>query len=478
MSRRINFSRRGELIVGQTALSSNQPPGYGAYSPAVVNENSSNLENMRYVPPASTHEKYTTFMSTLGSTKESILSSSGFGPFGQSVSHPSELSANGGAKTYLSKPSNNYGEKSAGLGMYAGQCESVPFAEKNAGWERNSQVGLPDRVTRGSNQLKLRDETVNSYAPYYNPARTGVADPKPTATSLTGFDSQLRQTPGDFSDPQSISKSRPQYAFPSNYKFDFKSYDNYRRPSVSESQTVKESELAYESAKRQDYQRSTVGARESVHALLGPPEDVTTEKSKQKEMAPKLTHQKSSQIPVEALLADETPQLKETPQLEPFRPSPPVVPHVEAPIKVNPEPVQPTPEAEAQTDLYECYEGCGRMFSKEALKHHEKICKKIFQSKRKVFNSQLKRIQNEKNAAENGAPVVLPQNGKTAGGKPNNKKTWEKQSSQLRAEMQRAKGKKENPPAKQVREIGAKKPANRDAKGRDTNAGAPQNKAK
>ena len=31
--------------------------------------------------------------------------------------------------------------------------------------------------------------------------------------------------------------------------------------------------------------------------------------------------------------------------------------------------------------------GCGRMFNANAIEKHEKVCQKVFQQKRKVFNS-------------------------------------------------------------------------------------------
>ena len=40
-----------------------------------------------------------------------------------------------------------------------------------------------------------------------------------------------------------------------------------------------------------------------------------------------------------------------------------------------------------ETELVECGEGCGRMFSTNVIEKHEKICKKVFQSKRKAFDS-------------------------------------------------------------------------------------------
>ncbi len=38
-------------------------------------------------------------------------------------------------------------------------------------------------------------------------------------------------------------------------------------------------------------------------------------------------------------------------------------------------------------ELIECTMGCGRSFKSDLIKKHMKICKKVFQSKRKVFDS-------------------------------------------------------------------------------------------
>lgn len=38
-------------------------------------------------------------------------------------------------------------------------------------------------------------------------------------------------------------------------------------------------------------------------------------------------------------------------------------------------------------DLVECSAGCGRRFNSQAVEKHEKICRKVFQEKRKVFDS-------------------------------------------------------------------------------------------
>jgi hypothetical protein len=45
--------------------------------------------------------------------------------------------------------------------------------------------------------------------------------------------------------------------------------------------------------------------------------------------------------------------------------------------------------------LVECSEGCGRKFKEDVLEKHEKICRKVFQDKRKVFDSAAMRKQEE-----------------------------------------------------------------------------------
>lgn len=45
-----------------------------------------------------------------------------------------------------------------------------------------------------------------------------------------------------------------------------------------------------------------------------------------------------------------------------------------------------------ESDLITCSAGCGRKFNPDSIEKHEKVCKKVFQSKRKEFNTQSKRI--------------------------------------------------------------------------------------
>lgn len=50
---------------------------------------------------------------------------------------------------------------------------------------------------------------------------------------------------------------------------------------------------------------------------------------------------------------------------------------------------------QAECDLVECPEGCGRKFNRKALEKHAKACKLVFMSKRKEFNSEAKRFVNK-----------------------------------------------------------------------------------
>lgn len=98
-------------------------------------------------------------------------------------------------------------------------------------------------------------------------------------------------------------------------------------------------------------------------------------------------------------------------------------------------PEAPTKEEE----LFECFEGCGRFFTRAALKHHEKACKKVFQSKRKAFNIKAKRLELKNQE--------IP---KTLGNTTNHKTTdkqkkvqvpkWKLESAQLRVNLKQARG--------------------------------------
>jgi len=80
--------------------------------------------------------------------------------------------------------------------------------------------------------------------------------------------------------------------------------------------------------------------------------------------------------------------------------------------------------------LFECPEGCGRSFRKEALERHIKVCKKVFQTKRKEFEIQEKRMLNkeQKILAKKGERKMEVQ--KNLNNK--NKKKWMKESEKFR----------------------------------------------
>ncbi|KAL4466340.1 hypothetical protein ABPG72_020189 [Tetrahymena utriculariae] len=58
-----------------------------------------------------------------------------------------------------------------------------------------------------------------------------------------------------------------------------------------------------------------------------------------------------------------------------------------------------------EQDLIECPEGCGRKFAENILEKHAKVCKKVFQQKRRVFNSAAQRQLDEE---EGGGGVGIP----------------------------------------------------------------------
>ena len=86
-------------------------------------------------------------------------------------------------------------------------------------------------------------------------------------------------------------------------------------------------------------------------------------------------------------------------------------------------------------EIYKCNEGCGRSFIKSVLSKHEKICKKIFQKKRKKFNSlkqrepeniKLKKVKKIKNKNKNKIKKIPK---------------WKLESAKLRTLLGQARGK-------------------------------------
>ena len=93
---------------------------------------------------------------------------------------------------------------------------------------------------------------------------------------------------------------------------------------------------------------------------------------------------------------------------------------------------------DAQEDLVLCPDGCGRSFKEEALEKHVRICKKVFQSKRKKFDMSKQRVEDNeqkqlmKQGVKENTKLDTKANAKKA--------KWKAQSEQLRAQMQSNRG--------------------------------------
>lgn len=95
--------------------------------------------------------------------------------------------------------------------------------------------------------------------------------------------------------------------------------------------------------------------------------------------------------------------------------------------------------------LKQCPEGCGRTFKEEALEKHMKICKKVFQSKRKKFDITKQRLEpeqqgNYKLGGGNGGPKKNANKFDTIKNKNAGKQKWKAQSEALRAQMTQMRG--------------------------------------
>jgi hypothetical protein len=91
-------------------------------------------------------------------------------------------------------------------------------------------------------------------------------------------------------------------------------------------------------------------------------------------------------------------------------------------------------------------EQCGRSFNENAFERHEKICKKVFVEKRKVFQSAEARLQGLEGSSELIANAKEIQKDLAGGGngvkkeKEKKKNKWRLQSEQLRSAMQAMRG--------------------------------------
>jgi hypothetical protein len=101
---------------------------------------------------------------------------------------------------------------------------------------------------------------------------------------------------------------------------------------------------------------------------------------------------------------------------------------------------------EEDLELIPCPEGCGRSFKEESLAKHVKVCKKVFQTKRKKFDStahrivddeQYKYVQQTKGNEKRTAKASSENRGGASGKKVSK---WKQQSEQLRAGLRLAKG--------------------------------------
>lgn len=89
--------------------------------------------------------------------------------------------------------------------------------------------------------------------------------------------------------------------------------------------------------------------------------------------------------------------------------------------------------------LYECQQ-CGRSFKRDALEKHQKVCKKVFQLKRREFEVEEKRVVDEKQkllAQKGKRKMEVDKNLKKGKGK-----KWKKQSEGLRQLIKKKGGKK------------------------------------
>ena len=99
----------------------------------------------------------------------------------------------------------------------------------------------------------------------------------------------------------------------------------------------------------------------------------------------------------------------------------------------------------AQNDKYEevfpCPEGCGRSFKAETLEKHRKVCKKVFQTKRKQFDETAMRLEGVVEDPSMIKQVKKKIQSKQPDPKTNTKKAgWKAQSEAFRAQMKAAQG--------------------------------------
>jgi len=120
------------------------------------------------------------------------------------------------------------------------------------------------------------------------------------------------------------------------------------------------------------------------------------------------------------------------------------------PLKGSNDNNEPAPYAESGPQR-ECPMGCGRSFNVEALEKHAKICQKVFQSKRKKFDSSQQRQLDEQAEVERenryNNPYPSKNKGKAPAGRAGpggnakgGKAKWKAESEAFRANLKAARG--------------------------------------
>ena len=92
--------------------------------------------------------------------------------------------------------------------------------------------------------------------------------------------------------------------------------------------------------------------------------------------------------------------------------------------------------------MVQCSKGCGRQFSTQAIAKHEKVCEKVFQSKRKAFNSAAHRQADVEGDFKMPPPPPPVKEEKVKNTKAKEEKIpkWKQQSAAFRAGLKQGKG--------------------------------------
>lgn len=438
MSRRINFSRRGEVIVGQNPsqsqhmniaedLAENSQILFKQKEPMTskINFYGSKIDRSRdFNPEKDTSKENRNEPNTHSQNKLDSIFSSNY----QNNNESSRWACNKKGNDLISP------------------LDDFANLEKSTMMEKNGSLVLKMRNIAQINNAKFAEDTLNLYAPQYKPTSN-----QHSSLNQSKFDINF-QKPKDFNFSRNLAKkdidynqtenqkhfdffqkkeqnNKPNYEFPSNYKFDYKTYDNYRKTSIATGQNIQDfeytkknqtcpypdlndmnvkqngdpfsSNIDYEIALQHKFD-NTISQNQQLEKLDNTLKDDFETNKKSSEKSFKISDNEEEKMTKEEQNDDQT-------------------------------------ETGVKQELYECIAGCGRMFAREALKHHEKVCKKIFQSKRNTFNSQVKRLPFAKTGA-NKMIVESSAKSKTDLKKDDKKtKNWEKKSSQFRNEVKNVK---------------------------------------